>query len=176
MRWLIARVLFYPTLAWNLLLKSANPRRRWWDRVDEHVLIGALPFEGDVDALHAEGVRAVVNTCEEYAGPGKAYARLGIAQLRIPTVDFTPPALEDIERAVSFMKERAARGESVLVHCKAGRGRSATVVVCWLIERAGLTPGAAMDLLAEKRPHVMRAVARREVVRAFAEKRGLRGS
>ena len=32
------------------------------------------------------------------------------------------------------MEECKARGESVYVHCKAGKGRSATAVVCYLIK------------------------------------------
>lgn len=170
MHWLIARILFYPTLAWNLLLHRLMARRRWWDRIDEHILVGALPFASDVPALKAEGVRAVVNTCEEYAGPEAAYAASGIEQLRIPTVDFTPPKLEDIERAIAYIKERAARGESVLVHCKAGRGRSATVAACWLIAAHGMTPEQAQARLLEKRPHVVPNIAQREAVRAFAAK------
>jgi len=171
MRWLIARILFYPTLGWNLLLHRLLPARRWCDRIDEHVILSALPFASDVPALQGEGVRAVVNTCEEYAGPVAAYAAHGIEQLRIPTVDFTPPRLEDIERAIVFMEAQAARGATILVHCKAGRGRSATVAACWLIARHGLSPEAAQARLQEKRPHVLPTVARRQVVRDFAARR-----
>jgi atypical dual specificity phosphatase len=170
MRWLIARILFYPTLAWNLFLHRVLPHRRWWDRVDEHVLTGALPFATDAHALHAEGVRAVVNTCEEYAGPEEAYRELGITQLRIPTVDFRPPSLPDIERAVDFMRECVASGKQVYVHCKAGRGRSATVVLCWLIKQKGMTPEDGQALLLKCRPHVNRRLFKREAVQAFAER------
>ena len=172
MRRLVFRLLFYPTLAWNLLLHRLKARRRWWDRVAEHVLVGALPFAADVQRLQAEGVRAVVNTCEESAGPEAAYAQAGIVQLRIPTVDFTPPSLADILRALAFMREHIARGETVLVHCKAGRGRSATVALCWLIEERGLTPEAAQAVLQEKRPHVSRMLWKREVVQEFARRQG----
>ncbi len=174
MRRLIFRLLFYPTLIWNLLLHRLLPRRRWWDRVDERILVGALPFATDVPQLQAEGVRAVVNTCEESAGPLAAYARAGIPQLRIPTVDFSPPRLEDILLALAFMREHAARGETVLVHCKAGRGRSATVALCWLIAERGLTPEAAQAVLQEKRPHVSRTLWKREVVQEFARSNALK--
>lgn len=170
MRWLMARLLFYPTLAWNLLLHRLT-RRRWWDRIDRNVLLGALPFAAAVPALKAEGVRGVVNTCEEYSGPVAAYGKAKIEQLCIPTVDFTPPRLEDVERAVSFIARHAERGESVYVHCKAGRGRSATVVLCWLIQSQGLTPTEAQRVLQEKRPHVMPYLHEREVVKEFAATR-----
>jgi len=172
MRWFIARLLFYPTLAWNLMLHRLNRRRRWWDRIDRHVILGALPFASDVAGLAAEGVRAVVNTCEEYAGPLAAYGQAGIEQFHIPTVDFMPPRLEDVERAVAFIAAYATRGESVYVHCKAGRGRSATVVLCWLIQSQALTPQEAQRVLCEKRPHVMPYLYEREVVKEFAMRHG----
>ena len=75
---LYARIVFWPTLAWNYLLGRVLNVRRWWDRIDEHVIVGAYPFAGDVASLRGEGVRAVVNTCEEYAGPLTEYDKHGI--------------------------------------------------------------------------------------------------
>lgn len=37
-----ARLFYYPTLLWNVARKS--DARRWYDRVDENVVLGALPF------------------------------------------------------------------------------------------------------------------------------------
>lgn len=39
----LARLLFYPTLAYNVLLEKVSSRR-WFDRVDDTVILGALPF------------------------------------------------------------------------------------------------------------------------------------
>ena len=169
---IVARLLFFPTLLWNMLLGRVLGVRRWWDRVDPNIVLGALPLQRDVPRLAAEGVRAVVNTCEEYAGPTAAYSAAGIEQLRIPTTDFNPPTLADIERAVEFIDRHAAQGHSVYIHCKAGRARSATVALCWLVARRGLTPEAAQQLLLARRPHVNPRVAQRPVVREFAAKHG----
>ena len=40
---LFARAVFYPTLLWNVALRSST--RRWYDRIDSTVLLGALPFK-----------------------------------------------------------------------------------------------------------------------------------
>jgi atypical dual specificity phosphatase len=138
--------------------------------VDDHVLWGALPSEADARTLHALGVRAVVNTCEEYAGPEAYYARNGIEHLRLPTVDFQPPSLADVERAVAFMRRHARAGRQVYVHCKAGRGRSATVALCWLVAEKGLSPLEAQAVLNQCRPHVKGRLHERSVVQAFAER------
>lgn len=39
----LARLLFYPTLAYNVVMEKVS-LRRWFDRVDETVILGALPF------------------------------------------------------------------------------------------------------------------------------------
>jgi len=167
MKRLKAQILFPPTLGWNVFLGRMLKVRRWWDRIDEHVLIGALPFPSDVRRLHRVGVRGVVNTCEEYAGPSRLYANLGISQLRVRTIDFTAPSLDCVERAVEFIESHATRGESVYVHCKAGRARSATVVLCWLMKRHGITPQEGQRLLLDRRPHVNPRLTERQVVQEF---------
>ena len=37
----VARVTFMPTLAYNLLMERFSSRR-WWDRVDDRIILGAL--------------------------------------------------------------------------------------------------------------------------------------
>lgn len=39
----LARLLFYPTLTYNVLMEKVSSRR-WFDRVDQTVILGALPF------------------------------------------------------------------------------------------------------------------------------------
>ncbi len=162
-----ARLLFVPTLGWNILLGRVLKHRHWWDEIDPAVVLGALPFGRDVPGLARSGVTAVVNTCEEYAGPVAAYEKFGIRQFRMPTVDFTHPTLADIEKAVKFIEMQVQLGGKVYVHCKAGRGRSATVVACWLIAARGLTRHEAQRLLSQKRPHVNSKIAERPVVVEF---------
>lgn len=172
MKKMTAHLLFGPTLGWNMLLGRYLGVRRWWDRVDDHVVIGALPFPRDVNGLHNEGVRGVVNTCQEYGGPQRRYEEFGIEQFRMQTIDFTHPKLSDVERAVNFIQTHAEKDQSVYVHCKAGRARSATVVLCWLIKQHGLTPDQGQNLLLERRPHVNRQLVQRPVVQEFYKKHG----
>ena len=162
---LLAYLLFYPTLWWNRVLCGLDWRRHWWDWIDEWVLLGALPGAGDVPRLSAEGIGAVINTCREYKGPLAAYRAAGIEQLHLPTVDFTPPRVADIEAALAFIQAQIRQGRKIYVHCKAGRGR-ATIVLCYLIKK-GMTPEQAQARLTEKRPQVLAGLFRRPVVREF---------
>jgi atypical dual specificity phosphatase len=162
-----ARLLFLPTLAWNVLLGRVLKLRRWWDEIEPRVLIGALPFARDVPRLAASGVTAVVNTCEEWSGNTAAYDKAGIRQLRIPIVDFTHPTLAEVQKGVKFIESELQRGGKVYVHCKAGRGRSATLVACWLIAARQMSRQQAQKRLSERRPHVNPRIADRPVVIEF---------
>jgi atypical dual specificity phosphatase len=167
MRCLYARLVYWPTLGWNVLLGRTLKVRAWWSRVDDHVILGAVPFRSDVDLLHSEGVAGVINTCHEYEGPRAEYERLGIDQLHLPTIDFTPPTLDDVTKGVEYIRRHAESGRTVYVHCKAGRARSATVVACWLIASRGISPDEAQRILLECRPFVLPRIAQRQVVRDF---------
>lgn len=162
-----ATSVFYPTLGWNYLLGRVLRVRRWWDRIDPQVIVGAYPFARDVRGLRAEGVRAVVNTCEEYCGPEKGYAAAGIEQLRIPTTDFCHPRLQDIQMAVEFVQQHVRAGHSVYIHCKAGRARSATVALCWLVKYRQMSAEQAQESLLRSRSHINPFIYRRPVVIEF---------
>ena len=55
-RRLVIRLLFIPSLIYNLVLERLLPSRRWWDQVEDHVLLGALPLPWIVDDMAAAGV------------------------------------------------------------------------------------------------------------------------
>ena len=50
--------------------------------------------------------------------------------------------------------EHAGRGELTYVHCKAGRGRSTTLVLCYLVKARRMAPSTALALVRGKRPQV----------------------
>lgn len=159
---IIARLLFVPTMLWNIVTVRWLGWGHWWDAADQHVWVGAIPLRRDVARLRDAGVRGVVNLCAECQGPVKEYREAGIEQLRIPLVDYTSPPLADVTRCLEFIDSHVSRGETVYVHCKAGRGRSATVVLCWLVSR-GCSPDDAESLLRSKRPQILRHLSRRRV-------------
>ena len=168
-RWIYARILFYPTLVFSMFLSRVIGIRNWWDQVDEYVILGALPTQSDIPKLKNMGIKAVLNVCEEHAGHKEAYFAAGIEQLRLPTIDYTTPSLKTVQRGVEFIDSYVAQGHKVYVHCKAGRGRSATIVLCWLIKSKHFSPPSAMEFLLRKRPHVNNQICRRKVVKEFVE-------
>jgi len=60
-------------------------------------------------------------------------------QLRLPTIDHMEPSQEFLEKAVTFIKEHHEKGDSIYVHCRVGHGRSATIVLGWLLSEKNMT-------------------------------------
>ncbi|XP_031502138.1 phosphatidylglycerophosphate phosphatase PTPMT1-like [Nymphaea colorata] len=165
-----ARVLFYPTLLYNVFRNKIEPEFRWWDEVDKFVLLGAVPFPKDVPRLKQLGVHGVVTLNEPYETlvPTSLYQDHGIDHLLIPTRDYLfAPSLLDICRAVDFIHKNASCRKTTYVHCKAGRGRSTTIVLCYLVQHKGMTPREAYEYVRSSRPRVLLAACQWEAVQEY---------
>ncbi|XP_076438554.1 phosphatidylglycerophosphatase and protein-tyrosine phosphatase 1-like, partial [Babylonia areolata] len=155
-----ARVAFYPTLFYTYMMTRVSSRR-WYDRVDQWVVVGGLPIRSVARQLVAEeNVKAVVSLTQDFetrdlTPSEQEWREMGVEQLQVSTVDFTgTPSQDKIRLAVDFIMKHRERNQSVYVHCKAGRTRSVTVVACYLIQAHGWTPEEAVDHVKSKRPHI----------------------
>jgi len=134
------------------------------------LILGALPLNvgvvgyetrNDVKTLIDSGVGAVLSVVEvfENNSPGymaspvtpEEWKNAGVKQLQLPTPDFDTISHEFIERGVEFIHWNVSHGRSVYIHCKAGRGRSALIVMCYLIKYQGYTALAAFLHVKNKR-------------------------
>ncbi|KAJ0986457.1 hypothetical protein J5N97_004813 [Dioscorea zingiberensis] len=167
-----ARILFYPTLLYNVFRNKLQPEFRWWDQVDEFLLLGAVPFPKDVPRLLQLGVRGVVTLNEPYETlvPSSLYQVHGIDHLVIPTRDYLfAPSHADICRAVDFIHGNTTCGRTTYVHCKAGRGRSTTIVLCYLVKYKNMTPSAALEYVRSKRSRVLLAPSQWRAVLEYSQ-------
>ena len=118
-----------------------------YNRVSSECIIGVAPITRDlvINLYTKENVRGVVNLCREWQGANNYYTKIGITQLILPTTDFSLPNEDSCRKAAEFIRKYAQRGESVYIHCKAGRGRSVAVVVAYLVLYRGMTSRRATD-------------------------------
>jgi atypical dual specificity phosphatase len=159
---MFARVTFLPTLAYNVAMERMSARR-WFDRIDKTVILGALPFRSTYTEkmIEAERIRGVVSMNEDYelalfSHQTEGWRKLGVDFLQLSTTDiFQAPSQEKLERGVEFIHSIAPKGDSVYVHCKAGRTRSATLVGCYLMSLHRWNPEQAVQYMQEKRPHIL---------------------
>jgi len=166
---LAIRAAFYPSLIFNRMMCVAGVWHRW-DWVDPQLALGALPTRRELERLRDAGVGGIVNMCSEFPGHRETMARCGIEQIHLPTVDFQSPGLADIDAAIAFIQRIRAAGAKVYVHCKAGRGRGATVAIAYLMQTRGLTLEAAWRAVAAARPQIDRRLRRRTVLQQLEQR------
>ncbi len=167
---LMSHLLFRPTLYWTLLKTRGLKVEDHWTEIDDTLILGALPTRREL--LHFSGLQVggVINMCAEWNGHTSRYDRSGIEQLHLPTPDYTSPDLNAVRSGVDFIARFASEGRRVYCHCKAGRGRSATIALVWLMHSQRLTPSDAEEHLIQQRPHVNRGLASRRAVQQFAQR------
>ncbi|KAG4144310.1 hypothetical protein ERO13_D05G028800v2 [Gossypium hirsutum] len=169
-----ARILFYPTLLYNVFRNKIQSEFRWWDEVDQFLLLGAVPFPKDVRRLKQLGVGGVITLNEPFETlvSTSLYRAHGIDHLVIPTRDYLfAPSISDISKAVAFIHKNACCCRTTYVHCKAGRGRSTTVVLCYLVEHKQMTPAGALEYVQSRRPRVLLAPSQWKAVMEYSRHR-----
>ena len=157
-----------PTFFLVVLFKLLrHPFNSLYSEITEHCYLGSLPLPNDVQTLKGIGIEYIVNMCAEYGGPRQTYEQFNMKQLHLPTVDSIPPSLRSIEQAVQFIREAQENNQKVFVHCKAGIGRSAAIVLCHLVANEKMSPEEAFKLMKQKRPEVSMTIIHFSTVKQY---------
>ncbi|XP_057663755.1 phosphatidylglycerophosphatase and protein-tyrosine phosphatase 1 [Diorhabda carinulata] len=177
---MFARFTFYPTLVYNVLMERISTRQ-WYNRIDDVVILGALPFKSlTKELIEKENVKAVISMNEDYelflSNDAQSWKDAGVEFLQLATTDiFATPCQSKLIEGVKFIDKYVKKRHivdgistnSVYVHCKAGRTRSATLVGCYLMHRYGWSPERAVEHMKDKRPHILMHTKQWEALRIF---------
>ncbi|KAI3387539.1 hypothetical protein SNEBB_006226 [Seison nebaliae] len=180
------RCLLVPTLWYNKITNHIYGRQ-WFNEIDRHTILGALPHESHVRQLtQKHRTKGIVSLVQEFEY--KAHLTCPIEDLRnvynlqvlrIPVKDYTGlPTIPECIQAVSFIfaicdikygevlrdktpitstfMSLGRHTSTVYIHCKAGRYRSATIELCYILARyRGLTLQTAKEYIRAHRSHVI---------------------
>lgn len=104
--------------------------------------LGGMPFQ-DFDSLRAikniQTVDAIVSLLqhpeEELDLYQKKAAEAEIELFNCPLTDGSVPNEKELDQIIQFIDRQLKEKKTVVVHCKAGRGRTGTIIAAWLIRK-----------------------------------------
>jgi dual specificity MAP kinase phosphatase len=77
----------------------------------------------------------------------------GFNFLHLPTVDNTPPKMDDLIKGTEFIDTEVKRNGKVYIHCRQGLGRGPSMVIAYLL-KIGTTYDGAFALVKSVRPFI----------------------
>jgi nicotinamidase-related amidase len=99
---------------------------------------------------------------------GQRALAAGLSYRREPVPDQGTPDIADAIDLVQWCRDATAHGESVVVTCMGGLGRSGTVAACFLVA-GGMPPDAAIAAVRQARgPRALETIAQEDFVGTFA--------
>ena len=138
--------LFYESTLNGIVLLNKVNKYDWHNEiVPGELVLGAIPLKnmGHDHELKGKEVGAVLSMVMPFetndpsllADPvsEKSWKNQGIKYNNLPTPDLGAPSQQDIVKGVAHIKENADQDKKTYVHCKAGVGRSATIVISYLL-------------------------------------------
>jgi Swiss Army Knife protein, DSP-PTPase phosphatase domain len=111
---------------------AAEPTGFVWVEKGKLAGSGYPASRGQVEWVYQSGIRSILSLTAEPLPP-EFVNGIDIAYGHVPMVDHQPPAVDALERCVSFIREQEAAGRPVLVHCLAGEGRTGCALAAYTI-------------------------------------------
>ena len=129
-----------------------------WERNQNELVV-------DLEFLFKVGVRALVSLTEN---PLDENVFEQYAYLHLPIDDMKSPTLNDISLFMDFAEKMEKKNKTLGVHCRAGLGRTGTMLACYLVCK-GENPQEALAQVKRKRPGSIETLEQEATVFSYAD-------
>lgn len=149
----------------------------WWNRIKPTAhYLGAQPQEdlnhsSLIKQLGVDSILMIVEEFEEFGGwfhmPVQRNQWVNLTIKTIRARDFKRMRFTEIDEGVRFLYNETIHNRSVYVHCKAGRGRSASILWAHLALAYDMDLLDALAILYKERPSINLNVYQRDAVMEY---------
>eukprot|EP00300_Choanocystis_sp_HF-7_P031417 c40756_g1_i1.p1 GENE.c40756_g1_i1~~c40756_g1_i1.p1 ORF type:complete len:166 (+),score=37.07 c40756_g1_i1:32-499(+) len=130
---------------------------------------GACPSNPDSVEWLADSPRritSILSLADGIDSEAVSNKNLGHKQLSIP--DYGSPSTEQLQEATSWIDGQVKSGGNVFVHCRAGIGRTGTVLAAYLMQNGTVSSAnEAIELVRQSRPGSVESQAQVDSLVAF---------
>jgi protein-tyrosine phosphatase len=124
----------------------------WFQSIDDQIWMGGAPtYDRDYKFIFDNGINAIVDVRAEREDNLALLDQHGVDHIKLEVLDVMVPPPEALDVGTAFMEKHIQEGNSVLVHCAKGRGRSATMVAAYLMRYRGYDYEQAREQLVQRR-------------------------
>lgn len=140
------------------MIKNEDKPLSKYDKIIDKLYLGNFQAAKDKDFFKDKKIKAVLNCSKDVDIPNHFANNKDVEYLRIPVDDslkekdfdlmlqYFPLIVEFINKHVNIQKN------NILVHCWAGRQRSAISVAAFMVAKCNMTPHDACKMILDKRP------------------------
>jgi atypical dual specificity phosphatase len=124
------------------------------------------PIDYDMDMLVKVGITRLITLTEQDLDQDVLH-RHDLSNIHLPILDHEAPSIGQTHMLLVRMQKMLEAGEVVAVHCKAGLGRTGTILAAWLIRDGGLSADGAMAKLRRIEPGFIQSSIQEEFLHRY---------
>lgn len=126
----------------------------------------SAPIDYDLNLLVRAGITHLITLTEKDVDQG-ALRRHMLTNTHLPIFDREAPSIGQTHMLLVRMQKLIDAGEVLAIHCKAGLGRTGTVLAAWLIREGSLTAEVSIARLRKIEPGYIQSLEQEEFLHRY---------